>query len=160
MAEKKVSTQKKADNAKAAKESEEKREEKQADTDAALAEERGAEDTSAEGEGKVETAHDVLLDTGGPEGTTLEEAKAEAEEDGEADANVPDPKEASDSESEAAKEAEPKDPAELDSVADDNAAPFSGTAVAGATEKTFGQKAQLYTDGLSGNADHDLGRAY
>jgi len=40
------------------------------------------------------------------------------------------------------------------------AAPFAGTAVAGSTEKTYNQVGQLYTDGLSGDADHNLDRAY
>lgn len=124
---------------------EKKAEEKEA-AEAKAAEE--ASDESVSDEGQVDSVEDVLQPTGGEEGS-LEESKAkEAEEKGE------DPKEAEEEE----KDEPQANPLDRDVNAE--AAPFAGTAVAGSTEKTYNQVGQLYTDGLSGDADHNLDRAY
>lgn len=119
------------------------------------AEAKAAEETSdesakadAEDEGMVDSVEDVLQPTGGEHGGLEESKEAEAEAKGE------DPKEAEEEEKD-----EPEgNPVDRDVNAE--AAPFAGTAVAGSREKTFAQQGQLYTDGLSGEADHNLDRAY
>ena len=123
------------------------------------AEDKRADDetakTDAEGEGMVDSVEDVLQPTGGAEGG-LEESKAK-----EAQAKGEEPKKAAKeekAEKKAAKDAPEGNPLERDVNAE--AAPFAGTAVAGSTEKTYNQVGQLYTDGLSGDADHNLDRAY
>lgn len=106
-----------------------------------------AEDDAA-AQGKVEDVKDVLQPTGGAHGTLEESKEEEAEEKGktvEEDEGEEEPEKV-------------ENPLERDHNAE--AAPFAGTAVAGSTEKTYNQVGQLYTDGLSGPADHNLDRAY
>ncbi len=123
------------------------------DKDAAEAkaakEKKEADDEEAQG--KVEDVEDVLQPTGGAEGS-LEESKAK-----EAEAKGEDPE---DEEGDDASDAESDETPKLERDLNAEAAPFAGTAVAGSTEKTFAQQGQLYTDGLSGDADHNLDRAY
>jgi hypothetical protein len=92
------------------------------------------EETQDEG-GKVQVPEDVLQDTGATAGELDPPAKESLEA------------------AEAAEDPEGK-MAPVDG-------PFANAAVAGATrQRTFAQKAQLYTDGLSGQADSNMDRAY
>ncbi len=121
---------------------------KDADAEDAEAAKEEKDAADAEAQGKVEDVEDVLQPTGGAHGSLEESKEKEAEAKGE------DPEEAEGDEEEDAEA--PKLERDLNA----EAAPFAGTAVAGSTEKTFGQQGQLYTDGLSGEADHNLDRAY
>jgi len=146
MAERKTKT---AAEKKAEAEAKDKAAEKDAEAEAKAAEKEAAD---AEAQGKVEDVEDVLQPTGGAEGT-LEESKAkEEEEKGGAEREKAEGKTAEDEDEEVV------NPVQRDANAE--AAPFAGTAVAGSQEKTYNQVGQLYTDGLSGPADHNLDRAY
>lgn len=128
-------------------------EENESSEESAVADTSGAEDEDP----KVDSVEDVLQPTGGAFGG-LEESKAKEEEmkeEAQGDehtekkrANVAKKREKAASGEEGNKEGDPE-------------GPFANSAVAGGTgEKTFGQQAQLYTDGLSGGADSNLDRAY
>jgi len=121
----------------------------------AAQEKKEADDKEAEG--KVEDVEDVLQPTGGAEGS-LEESKAK-EEEAKNEGKSAKQKKADAKKAEEEESNEDETP-KLERDLNAEAAPFAGTAVAGSTEKTFAQQGQLYTDGLSGDADHNLDRAY
>jgi len=122
---------------------------KDADAEDAEAAKEEKDAADAEAQGKVEDVEDVLQPTGGAHGSLEESKEKEAEAK---DKTV----EEDEGEAEGDEEETPKLERDLNA----EAAPFAGTNVAGSTEKTFGQQGQLYTDGLSGEADHNLDRAY